>query len=302
MQEEKIESVPIPDFEQILTNHILDIGARFFENERYEAFRVCYRSMRAVDDLIDNRKMNDATISDEEKEQLSSKIKELVSKGSDIIQIGAQLEETREKFHIPFWPWEKLCRAMVYDVYHNGFKTFQAFLEYAEGAAASPASIFMHLCGATKEEGGYKSPKFDIMESARPIARFCYLVHIIRDFQKDQLSNLNYFADDILAEYGLTTADLKEMASTGKITPEFRKMIEKYQAYAEEYRKEARASIDKVSSFLEPRYQLSLEVIYSLYCQIYERIDVQNGVFSAEELNPLPEEIKKRIDLTVSAF
>jgi phytoene synthase len=302
MQKEENSSVPIPDFAQILTNPILDIGARFWDDERYKAFKVCYRSMRAVDDLVDNRKSADGKISEEEKERLSSKIKELISNGSDMIQIGAQLKETREKFHIPFWPWEKLCRSMVYDVYHNGFKTFQAFLEYTEGAAAAPASIFMHLCGAVNEKGNYKSPSFDIMEIARPIARFCYLVHIIRDFQKDQLSNLNYFADDILAEYGLTTTDLKEMASSGNITPEFRKMLEKYRAYAEEYKKEARASIDKVSTFLEPRYLLSLEVIFSLYCQIFERIDVQNGIFTSEELNPLPEEVKKRIDLTVSSF
>ena len=45
------------DFNQILTNPILDIGARFWEDERYNAFRICYRSMRLLDDLVDNRKI-----------------------------------------------------------------------------------------------------------------------------------------------------------------------------------------------------------------------------------------------------
>ncbi len=29
---------------------------------------------------------------------------------------------------------------------------------------------------------------------------FSYLVHIIRDFQKDQLNNLNYFADESIRQ------------------------------------------------------------------------------------------------------
>jgi hypothetical protein len=44
------------EFDKILTNPILDIAARFWEKDRYEAFKVCYRSMRVIDDLVDNRK------------------------------------------------------------------------------------------------------------------------------------------------------------------------------------------------------------------------------------------------------
>jgi phytoene synthase len=302
MQEQISKNIPMPDFQQILTNPILDIAARFWDDERYNAFKICYRSMRAVDDLVDNRRMMGGRISDEEKEQISSKIREWVNNGSKLIQIGKQLDETRQRFQIPIWPWQRISESMIYDVYHNGFKTFQAFLEYAEGAAAAPASIFMHLCGTKKKDGEYREPEFDIMEMARPIARFCYLVHIIRDFQKDQLNNLNYFADDLLAENGLTTSMLKEMAKGGKITPEFRNMIKKYREFAQEYKIESRAAIDKVSKYLEPRYLLSLEIIYSLYSQIFERIDASNGFFTAEELNPEPDEIKKRIDLTVASF
>ena len=37
-----------------------------------------------------------------------------------------------------------------------------------------------------------------LRSAATPCAMFSYLVHIIRDFQKDQQNNLNYFADDVM--------------------------------------------------------------------------------------------------------
>lgn len=55
------------DFQQILTNPILDIAARFWEDERYEAFKICYRSMRFIDDMVDDRKIVSLRISEVEK-------------------------------------------------------------------------------------------------------------------------------------------------------------------------------------------------------------------------------------------
>lgn len=191
---------------------------------------------------------------------------------------------------------------MIYDLHHDSFRSFPVFLEYSEGAAVAPASIFMHLCGVVKENEYYRPPQFDIREAAYPLAIFCYLVHIIRDFQKDQNNNLNYFADDLIAENGLDLQMLRGIAGGDEINPGFRKLMEKYCTFAEHYRHEARQTIDKIDTHLEPRYRLSLEVIYSLYLQIFERIDVANGRFTTAELNPSPEEVQDRIDLAISTF
>jgi hypothetical protein len=53
---------------------------------------------------------------------------------------------------------------------------------------------------------------------------------------------------------------------------------------------------------LEPRYQLSLEIIFGLYLLVFEKIDVQNGRFTTEELNPTPEETKERVYKTIMNF
>ena len=191
---------------------------------------------------------------------------------------------------------------MIYDLHHDGFRTFQVFLRYSEGAAIAPASIFVHLCGITKENGCYRTPRFDIRKVARPLALFAYLVHIIRDFQKDQYNNLNYFDDILIAENGLNRQKLREIAEGEKITPGFRRLMEKYYNFAEYYRREARWTLDSAGVHFEQRYRLSLEVIYSLYLQIYERIDLQRGGYTTAELSPSPEEVRDRIGLTISSL
>lgn len=273
-----------------LKDPILDIAARFWDDERYAAFRTCYKSMRVIDDLIDENR----DPSESDKEELISRLYELQE------TLENELSETRKKFHIPHWPWEKLARAMIYDVNNNGFKTFKSFLDYCEGAAIAPASVFMHLCGIVKKDDKYSIPEFDIREVARPLAIFCYLVHIMRDFEKDQKSNLNYFADDMLQETGVEKSTLKKIAHEGKATKEFRHLMKKYYSIADDYKNKSRQMLDRLD--LEPKYLLSLEILYSLYMQIFERIDVANGNFTASELNPSTEEVKERINQTILSF
>ena len=144
------------DFKQILKNPILDIAARFWDKERYEAFKVCYKSMRMIDDLVDNSKIR-SVISEDEKDKIMDMIDNWKGSVTDKgISVQNQVTEIISKFNIPKWPWKKLSESMIYDVKHSGFQTFQSFLEYTEGAAIAPASIFMHLCGIRINDGKYK--------------------------------------------------------------------------------------------------------------------------------------------------
>jgi len=293
------------DFRQVLKNPILDIAARLWEDERYEAFKTCYRSMRAIDDLVDGVKSQGGTLSEAERGHLASRINEWVraiedGQHNDVYQ--RRLAETLERFRISLWPWRKLAESMIYDIYHNGFSTFQDFLTYSEGAAVAPGSVFTFLCGVRKVDGKYHPPPFDAQEVSRPTALYCYLVHIIRDFQKDQNENLNYFSDDLMVEYGLNTSKLKEMAAGGEVSAGLRSLMGRYVKLAEGYGRESRDALEKISPHLEPRYLLSLELLHSLYDQILERIDVLNGSYTAAELNPSPEEIDERIRDTISSF
>jgi phytoene synthase len=282
----------------ISTNPILDSAARFWENERYDAFKICYQSMRIIDDLIDNCRAAAQKVSEFDKCEFEALVKDAIA---DMF-VQPRLVKTRAKFRIPIWPWKVFSESMSYDLQHNGFRTLPVFLKYSEGAAVAPASVFMHLCGAVRKNGRYYPPQFDIRRAARPVALFCYLVHVIRDFQKDQKNNINYLAENLTAESGLNQLKLRKIAAGGHINLEFRSLITKYCRLIEYYRRRARLAIDKTSAYLEPRYALSLEIIYSLYLQIYERIVSSNGSYATSELSPSVEDVADRTKLTVSSF
>ena len=183
---------------------------------------------------------------------------------------------------------------MLYDVTHDGFATLDDFIKYSGGASVSPASIFVHLAGLQEREGIYLDPPFDVKSTAEPCAMFSYFVHIIRDFRKDQLNNLSYFADDMMAKHGLTRQSMHEMAEGAPLKGGFRAMMREYYNIADTYRINTIKVMESVCPQMEPRYRLSLEIIFALYMMVFERIDPEHGSFSTAELNPTPAETRDR--------
>lgn len=293
------------DFSSILTNPILDIAARLWEDDRYEAFRVSYRSMRRIDDLVDHRRAEGSPITPTEIALIEQSIREWVvsaMSGYSTDPFTRQFLSTMATYRIPLWPWDRLCQAMIYDLTHNGYTSFHQFLRYCEGAAISPAAVFMHLCGISRDERQIGMPPYDIRCAARPLAIFSYLVHIMRDFEKDQREGLNYFADDLLHAHALTPEKLRELAVSRSVTPDVRALMATCVRIAAFYRGKARAMVDQTLPLLAPRYQLSLELIYSLYSQIFERIDPAHGQFTTEATNPSPVDVQARIQMTINEF
>lgn len=294
------------DFQKILTNPFLDIAARFWDEDRYKAFRTCYRAMRRLDDLVDDRKIAGGTISEEERAQYRSVMLrwlESVKRRSPGDAYQTELLDTLERFAIPLWPWERLCEAMIYDLEHDGFGDLPTFLKYSEGAAIAPASVFVQLCGVADDgKGCYRPPSFDVREVALPLALFAYLVHIMRDFQKDQLRGLNYFADELAAKHGLTRELLRQAAENGPIPDGLRALLAEYRTLADHYRASARNMLDGLAGLMKPRYRLSLEVIYGLYHLVFERIDPYGTNLSGAAFLPPSEEIESRLQSIVTQF
>jgi phytoene/squalene synthetase len=293
------------DFEKIKDHPNILIAASFWDEERYQAAKTFYRFMRAIDDLIDNHKSVHIGFSEDEKERYIGDVRqwlEIIRNSGEKNSLHQELMDTITRFHIPLWPLEAFAKSMVYDIHHDGFTTLQQFLEYAGGASVAPASIFVHLCGIREDNGQYLPPLYDVREAAIPCAIFSYLVHIIRDFQKDQFNNLNYLADEILEKNGLTRKVLRKIAENGYVPHGFRSVIKEYHLLAEQYRVKTCNMIQTIWPHLEPRYQLSLEVIFNLYLMVFERIDPEAGRFTADELNPTTSEIRSRVLETVRNF
>jgi phytoene/squalene synthetase len=293
------------DFHSIRDHPNILIAARFWEDDRYCAAKTCYKFMRAIDDLIDNHKAANKMIAPGERKEFIANVNDwlkMIIISEECNPLQKELVETIERFKIPIWPIELFAKSMIYDINNDGFFTLETFLEYSQGASVAPASIFVHLNGLIKKNGKYENPPFDVRETATPCAIFSYLVHIIRDFQKDQLNNLSYFADDRIEKNRLTRNDLKEIAWGYPVSDNFRNLISEYYNLADEYRLNTLDIIKKIKPLLEPRYQLSLEIIFELYLMVFERIDIRNGKFTTEELNPTQEETKKRVYETIMSF
>jgi phytoene/squalene synthetase len=293
------------DFQKIKDHPNILIAANFWEAERFCAAKICYKFMRAIDDLIDNHKAMNRLIEPEERKEFVANVEEwlkmiIISKECNPLQ--GELIETIEKFRIPLWPLEVFAKSMIYDINNNGFPTLETFLEYSGGASVAPASIFVHLNGLQKADGHYEVPPFDVKWAATPCAIFSYAVHIIRDFQKDQLNNLSYFADDLILKHGLSREILREFAEGKPVDDKFRSLVREYYLLADEYRIKTYDIIKEIKPLLEPRYQLSLEIIFNLYLMVFERINLSNGSFTSEELNPTPHETRERVLRTIMNF
>ncbi len=293
------------DFVNITSHPNILIAANFWDKERFGAAKLCYKFMRSIDDLIDDHKTIHQTISPDQKGDFESSVNNWITDILSASQVNPSqndLVDKMKEFHIPYWPLEAFAKSMIYDIYYDGFPTLESFLDYATGASIAPASIFVHLCGLTKENGQYLPPAFDVKKAATPCAIFSYLVHIIRDFQEDHLNNLNYFPDDIIKKNGLDRKKLLEMAKGDPINFGFRDLINELYKLADEYRLKTIQMKEEIKPFLDHQSQLSLEIIYELYLMVFERIDVKNGEFTSAELNPTPIEIKNRVINTIVGF
>jgi phytoene/squalene synthetase len=286
------------DFNKIKDHPNILVAANFWDEDRFCAAKICYKFMRAIDDLIDNHKAKNRLIEPEERKEFVANVEDwlkmiIISEECNALQ--GELIETIEKFRIPLWPMEVFAKSMIYDINNDGFPTLNTFLEYAGGASVAPASIFVHLNGLQKTDGRYEPPLFDVKWAATPCAIFSYAVHIIRDFQKDQLNNLSYFADDLIIKNGLTRKALRKFAEGKPVNDNFRNLMKEYYMLADEYRLKTYDIIREIRPLLEPKYQLSLEIIFDLYLMVFERIDLKKGEFTTEELNPTPDETRERV-------
>jgi phytoene/squalene synthetase len=293
------------DFQKIIDHPNILIAANFWDEDRFLAAKTCYKLMREIDDLIDNYKSEHGLIAEEEKAEFVTIVNQWISSIQNKTHesyFQKELVDTFETFRIPLWTMETFAKSMIYDIHNSGFSSLDGFLEYSRGASIAPASIFVHLCGVNKTPTGYSAPVYDVKRIASPCAIFSYLVHIIRDFQKDQLNNLNYFADDMILKHGLNRDDLREMAHGGKIRDGFRAMVKEYCQFADQYRIQTFQMIQEINPLLEPRYQLSLEIIFNLYLMVFERININSGNFTSQELNPTADEIRDRVYMTICGF
>ncbi|HOP07110.1 MAG TPA: squalene/phytoene synthase family protein [candidate division Zixibacteria bacterium] len=143
-------------YTKVLDNPNLDIAARFWERERYNAFRVCCRSMRYLDDLVDSYRVSDRYGNERIATAIDSELTAFLQGINGVVPADGQFHDLIEimtRFALPLWPWSRLVQAKRHDIRHCSFPRFIDFLRYCEGAAVAPAAVFIHLCGVKFVDG-----------------------------------------------------------------------------------------------------------------------------------------------------
>jgi len=279
--------------------------ARYFQDrEKYRAFCSTYASMRIIDDEIDSIPWR-GRLSGSQRKRYISEVQNWLKKviacqdGSPKrTPIFLALEDTFQKFAMPLFPWENLAQAMQKDVGKDSFATFREFLDYAEGAAIAPATVFMFLLTAKRDDTGYfwEYPPRQIYAFAKELALFCYLTHIIRDVSSDlrlSQSGLLYISEQDLKKFGLTKTDLNDFRRKKTVNGNFQKLAARYVARARSYQARGKRLLRNLNPNLEEDSRFALKLLLEFYSETLKKI-VRLGynVFSGREKLTLAEERK----------
>lgn len=286
------QTVELLPAESLATRPILDLAASVWDENRYICFRHCYRSMRRLDDLVDHRKELPEPISAEEQQILSRMLTdwlEMMVRRSDETEI-VRLNDLRDRYAVPLWPWEKLVRAMQFDLSHRSFPSWLIFRRYTEGAAIAPAAVFIYL---TMSDPGSLSPE-SARQIALPLALFAYLVHIIRDLRRDLERGLFYIPDSWLSRHHLSQVGLQMLFSENREVEDerFAGFLAEYADVVRWFEQRSKRVIAENSSLFRPDGLLSLQLVRALYGQLADRLYLSGPAFDPDQLQPTGEEIR----------
>ena len=64
------------DFQKIKDHPNILVAANFWEDDRFCAAKICYKFMRAIDDLIDNHKAKNKLIEPEERKEFVANVED----------------------------------------------------------------------------------------------------------------------------------------------------------------------------------------------------------------------------------
>jgi phytoene/squalene synthetase len=204
----------------------------------------------------------------------------------DIQQIGIpQLDEllvsfgdATKRFPIPEQLWTAFMNAMERDLQHHRFETFDEVMEYAEGAAVCPTTIYLYLvlADAPDDHGVYQlPPNFDLLPCSRDFGLFGYLAHSLRDFRQDLATGKRghlYIAAEDMARHGVTERKLFDDLVSGVASSELRALVRDLVERARALGRRGRASLSAVEPDLSADRAFMLKLIVRSYEAFLDKI------------------------------
>lgn len=246
-------------------------------------FAPSYASMRLIDDMVDERFLAlDQAHKENERQDYLARIDAWEEVSIQAAQgkfkepdyqfklpkdqasaIFRMLSLTLGKSNLGDTPWRAMASAMRRDVREQNIKDWDDFADYGWGATVSPTAVYLYIltCRFDKETGIYDGIQgSELMELAKPIGLFCYLVHIARDLKKDAAK-----ADQLLTIPEPLQQELRSDASD----PVRLNIVQEILAQASKLSDECDKISDEVISQMSMSNKLIYKSLFGLYRSMF---------------------------------
>jgi phytoene/squalene synthetase len=277
-------------------NNLYLVSRYFADREKYLAFCAFYAVMRLVDDRIDAIPSRSELASEARAFEhrvvdfwqdcveacragaapVLAEIPEGLPEG--VPELLAALTDASQRFPVPGVLWRNFFAAMHRDLDSHRFAAYRDFLEYAEGAAVAPTTIYLYLVASRPAAVGepYVLPEgFDLIGSGHHLGVFAYLGHILRDLAADLATGregLLYLAADDLDAFGLTEAMLFADLANRQASPQLRALVGELAARSLDFLQGGRRLLTVLDGTLTPDCAFALELIMAIYQEVVDRI------------------------------
>ena len=275
----------------------------FADLPRYQAFCAFYAVMRVVDDRVDALAAH-GRLTETQREREITVLEAWRSAVADCLagraprRIDAEDTEHPDaealleavaaagrKFPVPAYLWERFFMAMGRDLEHRRFHTYREFVNYADGAAVSPTTIYLFLIAAERDEEilAYRVPPvFALIRCGYELGLFAYLGHILSDLVEDLQADRNYLAADDMLAHGVTAESLRADLLARSAGPGLRALTRELSDRAGRLGRHGRARLHVLEETLSVDRAFVLELVIRIYEAVLEKIaghsyDVMSG-------------------------
>ena len=265
----------------------MERAASALDRDRYKIFCATYASMRVIDDFVDDdflAKPVDARTVERASAKATVEAWRTASTaalscgkapavGDPFYLTNGALAETRALAVMDTGPWDRLADAMQRDVAEPKMIDWSDFLDYAEGATAAPAAVFIEILSLQAGADGRLVSQLEgpAVERIRNSAILLYLVHIMRDLAEDAAKGAMMLTlpESLFAEMGITGAGFAASAPTdSELVQSVRGRIADY---AERFLLPALAELTMLDAALDPADAAILRGLCEPYIERYEK-------------------------------
>lgn len=273
-------------------NDLFRTSCFFQDPERYAAFCAQYAVMRTVDDRVDalpsRGDLSPATLAEERavvaawRDAVAAIYRGDVPEDNGLMQA---LAAALDRFPVPACLWSNFFAAMLRDVDRARFATYRDFIDYAEGAAAAPTTIYLYMLTARQVADTtvglrYRPPAgFDLIHCGRALGLFAYLAHILRDLPDDVATGrdgLVYFSLEDMRRHRLTEAMLREDRLAGRSRDRLRDLVAEIAQRSRIALADGRRHLHALNGNVSADCAFILRLIVTLYERLLDKIEASN--------------------------